>query len=147
MEVFMIELTKIGGHLIFIGIVFFLIGLIQGAVIPRAKNSRMALSGHLTAVQCGMALAIFGVIWSLVELPIFIEIVVAYGATLGFILIWLGITIASVTGASKALPIAGAGFSAIVTFELIVKIMVRTGSLVSLIASTILAFALMLLIY
>lgn len=143
----MIELTKIGGHLIFIGIVFFLIGLIQGAVIPRAKNSRMALSGHLTAVQCGMALAIFGVIWSLVELPLFIEVVVAYGSALGFILIWLGITIASVTGASKALPIAGAGFSAIVTFELIVKIMVRTGSLVSLIASTILAFALMPLIY
>lgn len=143
----MIELTKIGGHLIFIGIVFFLIGLIQGAVIPRAKNSRMALSGHLTAVQCGMALAIFGVIWSLVELPLFIEVVVAYGSALGFILIWLGITIASLTGASKALPIAGAGFSATVTFELVVKIMVRTGSLLSLIASTILAFALMPLIY
>lgn len=143
----MIELTKIGGHLIFIGIVLFLIGLIQGAVIPRAKNSRMALSGHLTAVQCGMALAIFGVIWSLVELPLFIETVVAYGSALGFILIWLGITIASVTGASKALPIAGAGFSAIVIFELIVTIMVRLGSLLSLIASTILAFALLPLIY
>lgn len=143
----MIELTKIGGHLIFIGIVFFLIGLIQGAVIPRAKNSRMALSGHLTAVQCGMALAIFGVIWSLVELPLFIEFLVAYGSALGFILIWLGITLASVTGASKALPIAGAGFSAIVTFELMVKIMVRLGSLLSLSASTILAFALLPLIY
>jgi len=147
MEVFMIELTKIGGHLILIGIVFFLIGLIQGAVIPRAKNSRMALSGHLTAVQCGMALAIFGVIWSLVELPLFIEFLVAYGSALGFILIWLGITLASVTGASKALPIAGAGFSAIVTFELMVKIMVRLGSLLSLSASTILAFALLPLIY
>ena len=142
----MIELTKIGGHLILIGIVFFLIGLIQGAVIPRVKNSRMALSGHLTAVQCGMALAIFGVIWSLVELPLFIEVVVAYGSALGFILIWLGITIASLTGASKALPIAGAGFSPTITFELVVNIMVRTGSLLSLIASTILAFALMPLI-
>ena len=56
----------------------------------------MALSGHTTAVQCGMAIAIFGVIWSLVELPFFLELFVAYGSALGFILIWLGITTASV---------------------------------------------------
>jgi hydroxylaminobenzene mutase len=103
----------------------------------------MALSGHLTAVQCGMALAIFGVIWSLVELPLFLEIFIAYGSALGFILIWLGITIASVTGASKALPIAGTGFSATITTELTVKVMVRTGSLISLIACTLLAFGLL----
>ncbi len=122
-------------------------GLIQGALIPLVKNSRMALSGHLTAVQCGMALAIFGVIWSLVELPLFlglfVDYFVAYGSALGFILIWLGITIASVTGASKALPIAGAGFSAGITTEFTVKVMVRSGSLLSLIACTLLAFGLL----
>jgi len=139
----MIELTPLGGQLIFIGIVFFLVGLIQGALIPLVKNSRMALSGHLTAVQCGMALAIFGVIWSLVELPLFLGLFVAYGSALGFILIWLGITIASVTGASKALPIAGAGFSARITTEFTVKVMVLSGSLLSLIACTLLAFGLL----
>ncbi|TMP41994.1 hydrogenase [Pseudoalteromonas citrea] len=139
----MLELTQIGEQLIFIGIAFFLVGLIQGALIPAVKNSRMALSGHLTAVQCGMALAIFGVIWSLVMLPLFVDIFVAYGCVVGFILIWLGITIASVTGASKALPIAGAGFSAKVTTEFTVKIMVRTGSLLSLIACTTLVFGLL----
>jgi hydroxylaminobenzene mutase len=139
----MIELTQIGAQLIFIGIAFFLAGLIQGALIPAVKNSRMALSGHMTAVQCGMALAIFGIIWSLVELPFSLELFVAYGSTLGFILIWLGITIASITGASKALPIAGAGFSANVTTEFTVKMMVRTGSLLSLIACTFLAFGLL----
>ncbi|KZN37105.1 hydrogenase [Pseudoalteromonas luteoviolacea CPMOR-2] len=139
----MIELTQIGAQLIFIGAVFFLVGLIQGALIPAVKNARMALSGHLTAVQCAMALAIFGVIWSLVELPLYLEVFVAYGCTVGFILIWLGITIASVTGASKALPIAGAGFSAAETTESMVKIMVRTGSLLSLIACTLLTFGLL----
>lgn len=139
----MIELTQIGAQLIFIGIVFFLIGLIQGALIPAVKNSRMALSGHLTAVQCAMALAIFGVIWSLVELPLFWETVAAYGSVFGFILIWLGITIASITGASKALPIAGAGFSANFNAEFTVKVMVRTGSLLSLFACTLLAFGLL----
>ncbi|MCG9760061.1 MULTISPECIES: hydrogenase [Pseudoalteromonas] len=139
----MIELTQIGARLIFIGMALFLAGLIQGALIPVVKNSRMALSAHLTAVQCGMALAIFGVIWSLVELPLSLELFVAYGSALGFILIWLGITLASVTGASIALPIAGAGFSSTVTAELTVKIMVRSGSLLSLIACTFLAFGLL----
>ncbi|PMJ99083.1 hydrogenase [Vibrio sp. 10N.261.55.A7] len=139
----MIELTQVGAHLIFTGIVFFLVGLIQGALIPTVENSRMALSGHVTAIQCGMALAIFGIIWSLVELPLSLDAFVAYGSALGFILIWLGITIASITGASKALPIAGAGFSATVTTEITVKILVRTGSLLSLIACTLLVFGLL----
>ncbi|KZN67554.1 hypothetical protein [Pseudoalteromonas luteoviolacea] len=139
----MIELTQIGAQLIVIGIVFFLAGLIQGALIPTVKNARMALSGHLTAVQCAMALAIFGVIWSLVELPLSLEVFVAYGCALGFILIWLGITIASVTGASKALPIAGAGFSASAMSEFTVKVMVRTGSLLSLVTCVLLAVGLL----
>lgn len=142
----MIELTSLGAELIFIGITFFLIGLVQGALIPTVKNSRMALSGHLTAVQCGLALTIFGIIWSLVELPLFFGVFVAYGSVLGFILIWLGITIASITGASKALPIAGAGFSANITTESIVKIMVGSGSLLSLTACTVLVFGLLLIL-
>ncbi|MCO7191383.1 MULTISPECIES: hydrogenase [unclassified Pseudoalteromonas] len=137
------ELTQTGAQLIFIGIAFFLVGLVQGALIPAVKNARMALSGHLTAVQCGMAVALFGVIWSLVELSFFLALLAAYGSAFGFILIWLGITIASVTGASKALPIAGAGFSANITTEVIVMILVRIGSLLSLIACTLLVFGLL----
>lgn len=138
----MIELTPLGAQLIFIGVIFFLVGLIQGALIPKVKNSRMALSGHLTAIQCGLALALFGVIWSQVVLPRFFEIFVAYGCAIGFMLIWLGITVASVTGASKALPIAGAGFTASVTSEFTVKLLVRTGSVLSLIACTLVVFGL-----
>ena len=98
-------------------------------------------------VQCGMAIAIFGVIWSLVELPVWLALFAAYGSTVGFILFWIGITIASITGASKALPIAGAGFSATITSELAVKVLVRFGSLLSLIACTLLAFGLVPLIW
>lgn len=133
-------------HALFFGIVFFLIGLIQGALIPAVKNSRMALSGHLTAVQCGMALAIFGVIWSLVELPLSLAMFTAYGSALGFILIWIGITISSVTGASEALPIAGSGFSSTVSIEFWVKVLVRCGSLLSLIACTLLVYGLLSLL-
>ncbi|NTS78476.1 hydrogenase [Catenovulum sp. SM1970] len=138
----MIELTKIGAQLIFIGIAFFTVGLIQGAFIPKVKNSRMALSGHLTAVQCAMALAIFGVIWSQVVLPLLLAQFVAYGTALGFVLIWLGITLASLTGASTALPIAGAGFSASDSIEKAVMILVRLGSILSLITCTVLVVGL-----
>ena len=97
----------------------------------------MAYSCQLTAVQCGMAVALFGAIWSQVELSLFLEFLAANSSTFGFILIWLGITIASVTGASKVLPIAGAGFSATITSELMEKILVRAGSLLSLITCTV----------
>lgn len=143
----MIELTQLGAQLIFIGIAFFLVGLVQGALIPRVKNARMALSGHLTAVQSGMALAIFGVIWSLVELPLYLAYLAAYGSALGFILIWLGITVSSLTGASQALPIAGAGFSATLKTEVAVKVMVRFGSLLSLIACTLMVYGLLPIIW
>ncbi|MCF6443060.1 hydrogenase [Pseudoalteromonas luteoviolacea] len=143
----MIEFTQIGSELIFIGVAFFLVGLIQGALIPVVKNSRMALSGHLTAVQCAMALMIFGITWSLVELPVYLEIFTAYGCAFGFILIWLGITIASVTGASKALPIAGDGFSASIATEHKVTSLVRLGSALSLIACTLLTIGMLPIVW
>lgn len=138
----MIEITTIGKQLIVFGIAFFLVGMVQGVLIPFVKNARMALSGHLTAVQCGMALAIFGVIWSLVDLPPALEMTAAYGSALGFVLIWVGITIASVTGASQALPIAGAGYSATPSAEHTVKILEVIGGLLSIIACMLLVFGL-----
>lgn len=141
-----IELTKVGGHLIFGGVFFFVVGLIQGVFIPFAKNSRMALSGHLTAVQCGMALTIFGLIWSLVKLSPSMSFMAAYGSALGYFLIWMGITLASITGASKALPIAGEGFEGSRLNESIVKILEVCGVALSLVSGVILIFGLKSLI-
>jgi hydroxylaminobenzene mutase len=64
-----ITITRQSKTLILFGAVLFLIGLCQGGLIPFFINSRMALSAHLAAVQSGMALMIFGVIWTLVALP------------------------------------------------------------------------------
>ncbi|MDK1286269.1 hypothetical protein [Pseudoalteromonas umbrosa] len=73
----MVVLTKIGKELIVVG-VFFLVSLIQGALIPIVKNSTIALSGYLTAVQCAIALAILGIIRLLVELPLLLEVFAVY---------------------------------------------------------------------
>ena len=60
--------TPDGLHLIFAGALLFVIGLFGGLLIPAFKNKRMGLSGHLAAVQSGIAIMIFGIIWALVDL-------------------------------------------------------------------------------
>ncbi|WOF73464.1 hypothetical protein QMT40_001095 [Parvibaculaceae bacterium PLY_AMNH_Bact1] len=54
---------------------------------------------------------IFGIIWGLVALPAFWHTPVKLALILSVYLIWLGITVSAVTGASKALPIAGEGYT------------------------------------
>lgn len=104
-----INITSEGQSLIAWGTVLFALGLVQGLAIPFFRNPRMALSAHLTAVQCGMALMVFGIAWTFFNLS-GVWSIVAHGAmTSGFWLIWLGISLAAVTGASKALPLAGEG--------------------------------------
>jgi len=107
-----LALTAQGYALVVAGAVLFLIGLIQGVLIPAHRNSRMALSAHLTAVQCGMALMIFGVVWQFVELDALWSQIAMWSFIASVYLIWLGITVAGVSGASRTLPIAGEGYSA-----------------------------------
>jgi len=63
-----IKINPLGKQLIIYGVLLFFIGLIQGALIPYFHNPRMALSAHLAAVQSGMAMIIFGLIWALLNL-------------------------------------------------------------------------------
>ena len=123
-----IEITQLGRKLIIIGVLLFLIGLIQGAFIPNFNNSRMALSAHLAAVQSGMAMVIFGLIWGMVNLKDGLLKIAYYTNILGMFLVWFAISLASIFGASRALPIAGQGFSASKIAETGVEIIVVTGS-------------------
>lgn len=121
-----------GLELIFSGALLFLVGLIQGNAIPKFTNSRMALSAHLSAVQSGMALMIFGMMWGLVALPAVWQTPVKLALILSMYLIWLGITVSAVTGASKALPIAGEGHTGTKTSEQFVTVIEGVGVFLSL---------------
>ncbi len=88
----------------------------------------MALSAHLTAVQSGMALMIAGVIWSTVLLNTGLEKTSRWAIIVGMYGLWTGLTLSAATGASDALPIAGAGFSADHIVELSVSTIVLTSS-------------------
>lgn len=129
-----IEITHLGRKLIILGLVLFLIGLIQGALIPYFHNPRMALSAHLAAVQSGMAMAIFGLIWALVNLKEAVLKIAYYTNIVGLYAVWIAITLGAVLGASRALPIAGTGFSAAPTAEAVVELIVISGAVTTLIS-------------
>ena len=94
------------------GAVLFLLGLIEGGLVQTFVNPRMALSAHLTAVQSGMALMIFGVVWRWTDLAAFWARVSQWGVVAGMYLLWAGLTLSAATGAGESLPIAGAGYTA-----------------------------------
>lgn len=124
-----------GLSLIVAGAVLYFLGLFQGLSIPVVRNARMALSGHLVALQSGMALMIFGIIWGLVDLSPTWSFVAAQSSIAGYYLVWFGITIASITGASKALPMAGQGFSAGRISETAVTALEAIGVLLSVLSA------------
>lgn len=127
-----LTISPAGLDLIFSGALLFLIGLVQGVVIPKFTNSRMALSAHLSAVQSGMALMIFGIIWGLLSLPMSWHTPVKLALILSMYLIWLGITVSAMTGASKALPIAGEGYTGSKVSENLVTAIEGAGVFLSL---------------
>lgn len=114
--------------LIVAGAVLFLLGLFQGAAVQSFANPRMALSAHLTAVQSGMALMIVGIVWPASSLRASVEGIARFALLIGIFGLWAGLTLSAVTGASQALPIAGAGHSAGATIEQLVSVLVIASS-------------------
>ena len=137
-----IQVSSSGKKLILWGAVLFLIGLLQGALIPYFLNPRMALSAHLAAVQSGMVLMIFGLIWGLLVLE---EkwLKVAYCSSIASMyLVWLAITLSAALGASKALPMAGKGFSSTNFNETAIELIVYIGAGFGVISITVIVFGL-----
>jgi (hydroxyamino)benzene mutase len=117
-------------QLVIVGALLFLIGLLQGAVVPMFTNPRMALSAHLTAVQSGTAVMVAGMVWSSATLSPALERVARWAIIGGLYGLWTGLTLSAATGASQTLPIAGAGYSASAAVEAGVSALVLLSSVV-----------------
>ncbi len=111
------------------GFVLFTLGLVLGAAIPRLRNPRMGLSAHLTAVQGGLALMVFGLFWESFGIAPWASWPLAVSLAGSTCLLVAGLTLAAITGASRALPIAGQGFTAAPRAELAVAILTIGSSL------------------
>jgi hydroxylaminobenzene mutase len=127
-----LTISPAGTEIIFSGALLFVLGLFQGVLIPKFKNSRMALSAHLTAVQSGTALMVFGAIWTMVMLPSLWLTLTQIALVSSLYLIWAGITLSAGSGASKTLPIAGEGYSGSKFSELLVTVTMGIGVVLSL---------------
>jgi (hydroxyamino)benzene mutase len=123
------KLPSAGRALAVIGGALFLAGLLQGLVVDYFPNPRMALSAHLDAVQSGMAVMIAAAFWSSLRLTPALERVAWWALAVGMVGLWIGITLAAMTGASEALPMAGSGFAAKPVAETAVTTIVIGSSL------------------
>jgi hydroxylaminobenzene mutase len=120
-------------HLIFMGragFLLFTLGLLLGVALSKMRNPRMGLSAHLTAVQTGPALIAFALLWRYFSVPPSFASMLIYALVFSSYLLVAGITLASLTGASEALPIAGAGHHATPLQERFVSVLVRGSSVV-----------------
>lgn len=115
--------------LVVAGAVLFLLGLLQGGVVQIFLNPRMGLSAHLTAVQSGMAMMIAGALWGSANLPATTSNIGRWTIIAGMFGLWTALTVSAATGASDNLPIAGAGYSAAKSVEILVTIAIGLSSI------------------
>lgn len=94
------------------GLWLFLIGLLIGAAIPKFISPRLALSAHLTAVQSGTALLAIGWFWPQLAKGNAYADFLGHALWMSFWMLSAGLTLAAAWGASRVLPIAGAGHAA-----------------------------------
>lgn len=114
--------------LVVAGALLFLLGLVQGGGVSMFANPRMALSAHLTAVQSGTALMIVGIILPMAVWSPFVQRLSLRTMVGGFYGLWLGISLAAMTGASETLAIAGRGYGANRAIEAAVSVLVIGSS-------------------
>ena len=122
-------------YLLVNGMLLFILGLLNGLVIPLFKNKRMGLSAHLAGVQSGMVLLLFGFLWARLSLPEILLSASYWLSLYSMYAIWLALLLAAIWGSSRSTPIAGAGFHAPKQQELIVQLLLVSGSLAIIAAS------------
>jgi hydroxylaminobenzene mutase len=129
-------------RLCFHGALLLVLGLVTGALVSTFTNSRMGLSAHLAGVQNGMLLLIFGLAWQRLNLSRGRARVAELSSILSMYSIWLALFLAAIFGTSRVTPIAGAGFQGAAWQELVVAILLYTGSVGILLGAGVVAWGL-----
>jgi hydroxylaminobenzene mutase len=122
-------MNSIPQQLLISGTVLFLLSLLVGFAIPVVANPRMGVSVHVAGLEGGLALWALGLMWQRLTLPAGAERAAELLAVLGLYAIFASILLAAVWGASRAMPIAGAGHQASQIREVVVTALITGGSL------------------
>lgn len=121
------KIDRSGRILMCSGAVLYLISLLQGLVISHFVIPKMALSAHQAGIEGGIVLILFGVMWGALYLREGTKKLAMYASIGGMYIVWFAITLASILGANKALPIAGEGFGSTTLNELTVQGLIMLG--------------------
>ena len=117
------------------GILLFVLGLLNGAIIPMSKSPRLSLSAHLTAVQSGIFLIAIAWAWPHFGLTDLTSLILAGALAASLFVLWLAFFFAGVWGAGRHLPIAGTGAETGAIRQRIVTALLGTGVAGTMIAS------------
>jgi (hydroxyamino)benzene mutase len=120
--------------LCFAGMLLFLLGLLNGFLIPRLRSPRIGLSAHLTAVQSGTFLIAVGLLWPKLAIAPPWDAALGNGLWVSLYAVWLALFLAGLFGAGQGLAIAGQGMTTSPGRQRVVTTLVAAGSLVCLIA-------------
>ncbi len=122
-------------QIIFAGMLLFAFGLLNGMAIPSFINPRLGLSAHLSALQHGLVLIVFGLIWNRLQLSdkglrwcYWLSVYSMYG-------IWIGLVLGATWGTISGTPMAGEGFGTTAGKEAIVNFFLNTGAVAIVIAA------------
>src|ERR1700754_4406756 len=121
-------MNPIPQQLLISGTVLFLLSLLVAFAIPALPNPRMGVSVHVAGLQSGMALWALGLMWQYLALPDGIQRTAQVLAIVGLYAIFASILLAALWGASRSLPIAGAGHQASQLREVVVTSLIAGGS-------------------
>lgn len=102
--------------------------------MPVFANPRMGVSVHVAGLQAGMALWALGLMWQRLTLPAGAERAAQVLAVLGLYAVFASLLLAALWGTSRATPIAGAGHHASPLREILVTVLLGSGSLATAVA-------------
>ena len=115
--------SQLSHKLVRYGMILFLLGLLNGFVIPLMRNPRMGLASHLEAVMNGMFLILLGLIWQKLRMPVG---ALKWGyalALFGTYTNWVTNLLAAIWGAgAEMMPIAGGGYQGVAWQEVLIKV-------------------------
>jgi (hydroxyamino)benzene mutase len=133
-------MSRTARRLIALGALLFFLGLLAGLAVPVVTNPRMGLSAHLEAVMNGMFLIAVGAAWSRLSLPPGLMPWTSGLLSFGTYANCLFVGLAAVFGASKTMPIAGAGYAALPWQESLVTLGLTAAALAMLAGSALLVW-------
>lgn len=114
--------ARLGGRLLQLGALLFLLGLLTGFGMPAYANPRMGLASHLEGVMNGLLLLVLGLLWPRLSLSPAARVILFWLAIYGAFINWATVLFAAVVGAGTMMPLAAGEHAGTPAQEMLVNV-------------------------